>query len=372
LKNVAASRHTEPAKLSKLVRGDLDWITMKALEKDRARRYESANGLARDIQRFLNDEPVEACPPSAVYRMRKFARKNRAALIAAGLVTLALIAGTAVSTWQAMVARKAEDAAQQAANSEIQQRQRAEENQRQALGSAAAEKAAKESAQQSEAETKAVLNFVENNILAAARPEGQDGGLGNNVTLRRAIEAALPFIEKNFANQPLVEARLRMTMGASFMHLGQLEMARQQFQRALDLNRAKLGPEHPATLWCMHAIANSLSGLGRHTDALKLHQETLALRRTKLGPSRPLRDARQHGQRGHDPRQPRPSCPRHRPIPRIAAVDENQDWRRSPRHAHDHEQYGGQFRCPRPARRVLQARQRGVGHPHDQIRSHSP
>ena len=72
---IAAQRHTEPAKLSKLVRGDLDWITMKALEKDRTRRYETANGLARDIQRYLTDEVVEARPPSTAYRLRKFARK---------------------------------------------------------------------------------------------------------------------------------------------------------------------------------------------------------------------------------------------------------------------------------------------------------
>src|SRR5205807_5480018 len=77
LPSVAAVRHTEPAKLSKLIRGDLDWITMKALEKDRSRRYETANGLARDIQRHLSEEPVEAGPPSATYRLRKFVRRNR-------------------------------------------------------------------------------------------------------------------------------------------------------------------------------------------------------------------------------------------------------------------------------------------------------
>src|SRR5205807_9748737 len=75
--SVAAQRHTEPARLSKLVRGDLDWITMKALETDRTRRYETANGLARDIQRHLSEEPVEAGPPSATYRLRKFVRRNR-------------------------------------------------------------------------------------------------------------------------------------------------------------------------------------------------------------------------------------------------------------------------------------------------------
>src|SRR5215207_8651188 len=83
--SVSALRHTEPRKLSQLVHGELDWIVMKALEKDRARRYETPNGFAADVERFLNDEPVQACPPSARYRFRKFARRNKATLVTASL-----------------------------------------------------------------------------------------------------------------------------------------------------------------------------------------------------------------------------------------------------------------------------------------------
>jgi tetratricopeptide (TPR) repeat protein/serine/threonine protein kinase len=83
---VSTQRQSEPKRLSQLFRGELDWIVMKALEKDRARRYETANGFALDIQRYLADEPVQACPPSAWYRLRKFARRNRTALAVAGLV----------------------------------------------------------------------------------------------------------------------------------------------------------------------------------------------------------------------------------------------------------------------------------------------
>ena len=118
--SIAAQRHTEPAKLSKLMRGDLDWITMKALEKDRTRRYETANGLARDIQRHLSDEPVEACPPSARYQLRKFAKKNRAALTTAAAIALLLVAGVAVSTWQAVRATRAEHAALEARRAEAE------------------------------------------------------------------------------------------------------------------------------------------------------------------------------------------------------------------------------------------------------------
>src|SRR5262245_26888095 len=95
---IAAKRGTEPAKLTKLVRGELNWIVMKCLEKDRNRRYETANGLAADVQRYLADEPVQACPPSAWYRFRKIARRNKAALATASVVALVVSVAVAVST----------------------------------------------------------------------------------------------------------------------------------------------------------------------------------------------------------------------------------------------------------------------------------
>ncbi len=112
LASISARRHMEPAKLAKLMRGELDWIVMKCLEKDRNRRYETANGLAADVQRYLNDETVHACPPAALYRFRKFARRNRRILATLGVITLALVVGTAVSTWQAIRATRAEGLAE--------------------------------------------------------------------------------------------------------------------------------------------------------------------------------------------------------------------------------------------------------------------
>src|SRR5438128_444523 len=91
LPTLAANRGTEPAKLTKLVRGELDWIVMKALEKDRNRRYETANGFAMDVQRYLADEAVHACPPSAGYRLRKFARRNKSGLAIAGLILVCIV-----------------------------------------------------------------------------------------------------------------------------------------------------------------------------------------------------------------------------------------------------------------------------------------
>ena len=113
---VSARRRTEPKKLSAMVKGDLDWIVMKALEKDRGRRYETASAFAADVRRFLAEEPVEARPPSAWYRFGKLTRRNRAAIATAGLVAGALVLGTAVATWQAV---RATHAATRAARAEI-------------------------------------------------------------------------------------------------------------------------------------------------------------------------------------------------------------------------------------------------------------
>ena len=101
LPSIAACRHTEPEMLGKLVRGDLDWIVLKALEKDRNRRYETANGLAVDIQRHLADEPIAARPPTSLYRFQKLVRRNKLAFTAIGCVMLALVIGLAASLWQA-------------------------------------------------------------------------------------------------------------------------------------------------------------------------------------------------------------------------------------------------------------------------------
>src|SRR5208282_503329 len=114
LPSLAAGRQMEPARLTKLVRGELDWIVMKSLEKDRTRRYETANGFAMDIERYLAGEPVLAAPPSARYRLRKFARKHQAALTTGAALALLLVMGVAVSTWQAVRATRAEQDAWQA------------------------------------------------------------------------------------------------------------------------------------------------------------------------------------------------------------------------------------------------------------------
>jgi eukaryotic-like serine/threonine-protein kinase len=134
LASISAQRKTEPAKLSKLVRGELDWIVMKCLEKDRNRRYETASGFAADVQRYLNDETVQACPPSAGYRLRKFARRNKVGLVIAALLAAALIAVmAALAIGNVRIARE-QGRTKAAYEVEAKQRRRAQDSFGKALG----------------------------------------------------------------------------------------------------------------------------------------------------------------------------------------------------------------------------------------------
>jgi WD40 repeat protein/serine/threonine protein kinase len=144
LPKIAAARKTEPARLAKLVRGEIDWIVMKCLEKDRSRRYETASGLAQDVERYLHDEPVEACPPSGGYRLRKFARKYRMPVIVAAAFALLLVAGVVVSTWLAVRAIRAEGDVVEQRN--LAREAEAEANQKRHEAEAAHEQARKSAA----------------------------------------------------------------------------------------------------------------------------------------------------------------------------------------------------------------------------------
>jgi tetratricopeptide (TPR) repeat protein/tRNA A-37 threonylcarbamoyl transferase component Bud32 len=262
-RGVSARRNSDPKRLGRLMRRELDWVVMKALEKERARRYETANGLARDVERYLRDEPVEACPPSAVYRIRKFVRRNKGPVAAAVVVLLTLMGGIVGTTFGLLRAERARVAAGLRAEGE---------------------RRAKQEAQEREAETKAVLDFVERKVFAAARPQGQEGGLGHDVTLRRAMQAALPYVENSFADRPLIEARLRRTMAASFLSLGEHKIAVEQAEAALALYEKHRGPDHVDALQTMVLLGACYLDLDRNDDAVALHERALALAKRKLGP----------------------------------------------------------------------------------------
>ena len=268
--SIAACRQTEPAKLGRFVKGELDWIVMKALAKDRDRRYGSAAAFAEDVGRFLAHEPVAAGPPSAAYRVRKFVARNRGPVVAAGLVFLALLAGMAGTTWGLVEARK-QEAAAVAERDEKEKARQAEADQK---------RVAEEKARESDA----LVTFFQDKVFAAGRPKGQDGGLGHNVTLREAITAALPAVAEAFRDQPVVEARLRHTLGITFFYLGDPRAAIEQYARARALFTTHRGPDDRDTLAVMDNLANSYTLLGRHVDARGLHEEVLAARTRVLGP----------------------------------------------------------------------------------------
>jgi serine/threonine protein kinase len=262
----AGNRGLDVRRLVQVLGGDLDWLVMKSLEKERDRRYETPGSFAEDIERYLRHEAIFARPPSTAYRLRKFVQRYRGAVLTAATVVVALFAGTAAATWQALRATRAESAA---------------------LAAADAEKQAKEDALAREAETKAVLGFVEDRIFAAARPAGQDGGLGRAVSLRKAIESALAYVDQSFPNQPLIEARLRLTLGRSFFLLGDPQTALEQEEAARSLYTRFRGSDHPDTWQSMNNLASTYNSLGRRAEALKLSEETLARRRAALGPDHP-------------------------------------------------------------------------------------
>jgi eukaryotic-like serine/threonine-protein kinase len=290
LPSIAACRHVEPRKLSGLVRGELDWIVMKALEKDRNRRFETANGLAADLRRYLDDEPVQAAPPTTVYRMSKFSKRHRVGLATAGAFGVVLVAASAISIWQAVRANRARIDAVLAYAAETTQRREAQDQRDRALkaeGEAKANQAKAISeetkAKESAAEAKAVLEFFQEKVFAAARPEGQEGGLGHGVTLRAAIDAAEKSIAVGFANKPTVEANIRSALGESYRLLGDAALALPQFERARELWTKALGPDHSDTLTSTGNVAMAYWELGRTTEAVALHADVLKRLKATLG-----------------------------------------------------------------------------------------
>src|SRR5687768_13646820 len=168
LASISANRGLEPRKLSGVVKGELDWIVMRCLEKDRARRYETASGLAKDVERYLNDDAVHACPPSTTYKLRKFARRNKGPVLAVTLVLLALIAGISGTTVGMARARRSAAAARIA-------RQEALQDKAKAVAAAAAESEAKTQAQKRLAQIEKG-NKILSSIFAELDPTAEEKG----------------------------------------------------------------------------------------------------------------------------------------------------------------------------------------------------
>jgi serine/threonine protein kinase len=275
--SLAALRKTEPRQLRKALRGDLDWITMKCLEKDRTRRYETANGLARDLQRFLGDEPVEACPPSSFYKLRKFLRKHRSGVLTGAAFVMLLLTASTVSTLLAVRAWRSEARA-------LEEGEKARGAARAEQERAEGERIAKETAQ------KRLEQLEKGNNLLGSIFKGIDVELDEKeekplrILLGEKLETATKELEGDAVGNPLSVARLQSILGATQRSLGYQEKAIACFKRALPVYKQRIGPDDPETLACMNDLAWSYQKAGKVDLALPLNEEVFKLRKAKLGP----------------------------------------------------------------------------------------
>ena len=302
LPSIAASRGLEPRKLSGLVRGELDWIVMKALEKDRGRRYESATALGEDLRRYLAGEPVQAVPASAAYRVRKFVRKHRGPVAGAAAVLLVLVGGVIGTTWGLLRAERAREAEAARAGAEARERQQAQQNLDLAyqvlddlyvdVPNRRLDEQAPVSAEDRDRLGRA-LGFYE--VLAGQEPNGPDGRRKAGQAYRRvgeiqhrlgqyepAAAAARRGVEllEAAAADPAATGDLRVelgrcqnNLGLSLMALGRWEPAETAVRRAIDLYQGWVD-EHPADARGRAFLGRGQSNLavvltqtGRHREA---------------------------------------------------------------------------------------------------------
>jgi serine/threonine protein kinase/tetratricopeptide (TPR) repeat protein len=266
--SISAVRRTEPKKLAKLVRGELDWIVMRCLEKDRDRRYASANEIAADLLRHLNDEPVHAGPPSAVYRLREFARRNRGPMIAASLVLLSLVAGVVGTTWGMVEAKAAGKRESERADGEKK----------------ANEQSKKRLAQIEKGNEILAAIFRDLNIT-----EIRQGTDPLEAVLAKRLVKAGEQLEGEAVGDPLAVASLQNDLGVSLFSLGFQNDAIAPLEKAVSARKLGLGPDHPDTLASTSRLAEVLSHLGQDVRAIRLAEETLKRQTAILGPDHPDR-----------------------------------------------------------------------------------
>jgi tetratricopeptide (TPR) repeat protein/tRNA A-37 threonylcarbamoyl transferase component Bud32 len=241
-----------PSRLQPGVPADLETICLKCLAKEPHRRYRSAEELAEDLRRFRDGEPIRARPVSSWEKGWRWARR-RPAVAGLLLALLLVIVGSLVGLTTLYL------------NSE-RQRKIAEHN---------------------EAGARAVTKFLEDNILAAARPKGLQGGAGPAVTLKETLDLAAAKIDDAFAGQPEREAAVRNTVGMTYWHLGEYEAANRNLERAYQLRNEYLGPNHPETLTSQHNLALQRWRQDRLGEAIALARQALEKQQVVLGLDHP-------------------------------------------------------------------------------------
>ena len=262
LPSLAAQRQLEPVRLTRLVRGELDWIVMKCLEKDRSRRYETANGLARDVERYLADESVEAFPPSAGYRLRKFVRRYRGPVLAASIIFLLLVGGIAGTTWGLIRADRAVKA----------EADRAE-------GEKKANAQAQKRLQQIETGSEILASVFRDLDPRAEEKEGRP----LRAILGERLDRATADLEGDAVGDLLVVANLQARLGRTYRALGHADKAKSLFAKALAIHRAQLETDHVDTLAIMSQQALALKDLGEFNESIAVFEQVRDAQVRSLG-----------------------------------------------------------------------------------------
>ena len=253
---------------NRALRGDVETIVAKAMEKDKGRRYQSAADLAADLRRYLADQPIAARPATVIYQFRKFARRNRALVAGVALALLALLGGTAGTTFGLLRARAQQAAAEAERNRVLDAEVLAARRLQEA---------------ESEAAKATAINAFIRAMLSSADPERE----GREVRVVDVLQRAAQDLERELRNQPEIEAALRNTIGVTYMGLGLNAEAEPHLRTALALRVDLLGPEHADTLSSMANLGLMLVELRRPDDGRALLGEVLTTRQRTLGAEHP-------------------------------------------------------------------------------------
>ncbi|MHC5111936.1 MAG: tetratricopeptide repeat protein [Planctomycetota bacterium] len=283
-------REQQPTRLSTVsaaLKGDIETIVLKALEKDRERRYQSAADLAQDIRRFLAGEAITARPPSMIYQLRVFARRNKAVVGAVAVVFVVLIVASIVSTLLYLEADASHADAVAAQTAERRQREIAEANaqlaierEQQALEARDAEAEQRELAETNATRAEQIATLL-TDMLGSVGP---GVAMGRDTTLLREIlDRTAEQLDTELEGQPEVEAELRDTVGWTYYDLGENQSAERMFRRALALRRSVHDGDHPALLESLNALSHLLVHVGRGSEAEPLLRELIATERRLPG-----------------------------------------------------------------------------------------
>ncbi|MHC4091768.1 MAG: serine/threonine protein kinase, partial [Planctomycetota bacterium] len=286
LHSISDQRRLDTKAMRRQLQGDLDWITLKAIDKDPARRYASASELAADIQRHLNLEPVAASPPGLGYRIGKLIRRRRGSVAAAVAVVLSLAAGLIATSTLYVQAEAERNRAVAAKQQETRERQRADgERQRAQKAETRALDEAERATRQATRATK-VLEFLQG-LLALADPAR---GKGADFTVRQALEEAAARLDtKELADEPEVRAAILETLGRTYSRLRDYDRAIELLQAAGDIRRSVLADDHAGEASCLYELGKAYFFAG--TDpvrATELCREAHRIRSEHFGELDPL------------------------------------------------------------------------------------